>query len=71
MPRNENHAGFSGREISKLAIAWQAAAYGTKDAHIDATLLTKVLEEAKLSKRQKLSWLNATDADRLTRDAIK
>merc|ERR1711968_5416 len=27
--------GFSGREISKLAIAWQAAAYGTEDANLD------------------------------------
>ena len=34
--------GFSGREISKLAIAWQAAAYGRPDATIDKALLEEV-----------------------------
>lgn len=49
--------GFSGREISKLVIAWQAAAYGTVDARLDAFLCRQVLEEARTSKRRKLAWL--------------
>jgi len=36
--------GFSGREISKLAIAWQAAAYGTPDARFTPELMADVLE---------------------------
>lgn len=36
--------GFSGREIAKLAIAWQAAAYGTTDSSFTAELMTEVLE---------------------------
>ena len=54
-------AGFSGREISKLAIAWQAAAYGTANASIDKELFLKVLEENLESKRQKLAWSSAEE----------
>lgn len=58
--------GFSGREISKLAIAWQAAAYGTANATIDPPLLKLVLEESLMNKKQKLSWISTEDAKRLT-----
>ena len=61
--------GYSGREISKLAIAWQAAAYGTADAKIDKELMIQVLNESKNSKRQKLSWISPKDLERLTMDA--
>lgn len=61
--------GYSGREISKLAIAWQAAAYGTENATIDVTVLEKVLEESKDSKRQKMSWISPIDAKRLVTDS--
>ena len=61
---------FSGREISKLAIAWQAAAYGTNDAIMSHELLMQVLTESKGSKAQKLNWLKKEHADSLTRDAI-
>ena len=60
--------GYSGREISKLAIAWQAAAYGTANATIDKALLEQVLEESKSSKRQKSSWLSKEEAENLVRD---
>ena len=36
--------GFSGREIAKLAIAWQAAAYGTPNSSFTAELMTEVLD---------------------------
>lgn len=65
----EETAGFSGREISKLAIAWQAAAYGTESASIDAALLMQVLSESKSSKQQKLSWLSADEVENITRNA--
>lgn len=61
--------GYSGREISKLAIAWQAAAYGTSNATIDVDLLQQVLRESKHSKQQKLSWISPIDLQRLTTDA--
>lgn len=60
--------GYSGREISKLAIAWQAAAYGTETAVINAELLTQVLHESQHSKQQKVSWISPVDALRLTTD---
>eukprot|EP01041_Mallomonas_annulata_P000969 gene969-1878_t len=61
--------GYSGREISKLAIAWQAAAYGTDNATLDEELLNQVLQESKDSKVQKQSWLSKEDALRLINDA--
>lgn len=61
--------GYSGREISKLAIAWQAAAYGTANATIDTELLAQVLRESQNSKKQKLSWISPQDLQRLTTDS--
>jgi ATPase family AAA domain-containing protein 3A/B len=61
--------GFSGREISKLAIAWQSAAYGTVNATIDVEMMTEVLQDSLLSKKMKKSWLSVEDAQRLTSDA--
>ena len=61
--------GYSGREISKLAIAWQAAAYGTETAAIDEELLQQVLQEMHISKQQKLRWVSDEDAARLTTDS--
>jgi ATPase family AAA domain-containing protein 3A/B len=63
--------GYSGREISKLAIAWQAAAYGTENATIDVDLLNLVLEESKNSKAQKQTWLGKAEIENLVSDSIK
>lgn len=53
-------AGFSGREISKLAIAWQAAAYGTgEEAVLDKELYLRVLEQHLGAKRRKQGWQEA------------
>ncbi len=57
--------GFSGREISKLAIAWQAAAYGTPNTAIDAEMMSEVLRDTLKGKKQKTKWLTAEDAARL------
>lgn len=48
--------GFSGREISKLAIAWQAAAYGTSNVTLDRALLEEVLEVQLSQKTMKNEW---------------
>lgn len=60
--------GYSGREISKLAIAWQAAAYGTANASIDVDLLRSVLQESKNSKTQKQTWLGRAEIENLVTD---
>ncbi|TFJ85120.1 hypothetical protein NSK_003543 [Nannochloropsis salina CCMP1776] len=54
--------GFSGREISKLAIAWQAAAYGAREgaATLDKELYLRVLEQHLASKRKKKDWFEAS-----------
>jgi ATPase family AAA domain-containing protein 3A/B len=62
--------GYSGREISKLAIAWQAAAYGTVDATLSADLMMQVLGETKSSKKQKQSWLSKEELLNLTKDKM-
>jgi hypothetical protein len=55
--------GFSGREISKLAIAWQAAAYGASgEAVLDKELYLRVLEQHLESKRKKAGWQAAAMA---------
>ena len=48
--------GFSGREIAKLAIAWQAAAYGSPDATFTAELLESVLAAHADQKARKQLW---------------
>lgn len=49
--------GFSGRAISKLAIAWQAAAYGTQDAKLDRSAFFTTVANHKKSLFQKETWL--------------
>ena len=62
--------GFSGRAISKLAIAWQAAAYGTQDAKLDRNAFFTTVANHKKSLVQKETWLEQaqTRARMLTTD---
>jgi ATPase family AAA domain-containing protein 3A/B len=48
--------GFSGREIAKLAIAWQAAAFGSADATISVELMESVLASHLEQKERKHRW---------------
>jgi len=48
--------GFSGRAISKLAIAWQASAYGSKDAVLDKITFFDTLQRFKESLETKRQW---------------
>jgi ATPase family AAA domain-containing protein 3A/B len=63
--------GFSGRAISKLAIAWQAAAYGTEGAVLDKEAFFKTVEQHKRSMATKDHWLEDAEkrAELLTIDA--
>lgn len=62
--------GFSGRAISKLAIAWQAAAYGTEDARLDRETFLNTVSIHRKSMQQKESWLSHAErrAEDLTTD---
>jgi len=48
--------GFSGREISKLAIAWQAASYGSADARFTPEIMASVLEVHVAQRERKREW---------------
>ncbi|GLD98729.1 hypothetical protein PINS_up007447 [Pythium insidiosum] len=50
--------GFSGREISKLVIAFQAAAYGSATSVFNKQMLEDVLEHHLTAHRQKEAWKN-------------
>lgn len=65
----EKTEGFSGREISKLAIAWQAAAYGTENATLTAELLFQILDENMETKYKKQLWLSHDEIINMTVDS--
>lgn len=62
--------GFSGRAISKLAIAWQAAAYGTDGAILDQETFFRTVEHHKKGMMQKEDWIKHAyeRAEMLTKD---
>lgn len=62
--------GFSGRAISKLAIAWQAAAYGTDGAILDQETFFQTVEHHRKSMSQKDDWVTHAHerAEMLTTD---
>jgi len=62
--------GFSGRAISKLAIAWQAAAYGTDGAILDQDTFFQTVQNHKKSMTQKEDWIKHAEerAHMLTED---
>eukprot|EP00604_Paraphysomonas_vestita_P004175 CAMPEP_0174821998 /NCGR_PEP_ID=MMETSP1107-20130205/12261_1 /TAXON_ID=36770 /ORGANISM="Paraphysomonas vestita, Strain GFlagA" /LENGTH=571 /DNA_ID=CAMNT_0016039805 /DNA_START=33 /DNA_END=1745 /DNA_ORIENTATION=- len=61
----EKTEGFSGREISKLAIAWQAAALGTVNATLTQELLYEVLDNSIETKEKKKLWLSTDEVNNL------
>ncbi|XP_065889955.1 ATPase family AAA domain-containing protein 3-like [Dysidea avara] len=48
--------GFSGREIAKLAISWQARAYGSLDGKLTEQMVNTCLEEMLQQHQQKQQW---------------
>lgn len=51
-------AGMSGREISKLGVAWQAAAYSSEDGVLTEAMIDARVEDAIRQHRQKMNWLH-------------
>lgn len=50
--------GMSGREISKLGVAWQAAAYSSEDGVLSEAMIDARVEAAVRQHRQKMDWLH-------------
>ncbi|XP_077302521.1 ATPase family AAA domain containing bor [Arctopsyche grandis] len=51
-------AGMSGRAISKLGVAWQAAAYSSIDGILTEEMVLDICEEALEDHRLKMEWLS-------------
>lgn len=49
--------GMSGREIAKLGVAWQAAAYASADGVLTEKMVLDRVRDAVLQHRQKVSSL--------------
>ncbi|XP_062316066.1 ATPase family AAA domain-containing protein 3-like isoform X43 [Osmerus eperlanus] len=50
--------GMSGREISKLGVAWQAAAYSSEDGVLTEAMIDSRVEDAIKQHAQKMDWLH-------------
>lgn len=50
--------GFSGREITKMVIAWHDAAFTLPDAVLSPEIMMKVLSKFKLQHKLKDTWTN-------------
>uniref|UniRef100_A0A914XRN9 AAA+ ATPase domain-containing protein n=1 Tax=Plectus sambesii TaxID=2011161 RepID=A0A914XRN9_9BILA len=51
--------GLSGRELSKLVISWQAAAYASEDGVLRASMIDERVADVIKQHDQKMSWLEA------------
>ncbi|XP_029434402.1 ATPase family AAA domain-containing protein 3 [Rhinatrema bivittatum] len=51
--------GMSGREISKLGVAWQAAAYASEDGILTEAMIDARVADAVRQHQQKMEWLKA------------
>lgn len=51
-----NTDGFSGREIAKLAISWQARAYGSEDGKLTEPMIDSCVDEMIAQHKQKDIW---------------
>ncbi|XP_036388266.1 ATPase family AAA domain containing 3 [Megalops cyprinoides] len=54
--------GMSGREISKLGVAWQAAAYSSEDGVLTEAMIDARVEDAIRQHLQKMDWLHREEA---------
>ncbi|XP_069466230.1 ATPase family AAA domain-containing protein 3-A [Ambystoma mexicanum] len=55
--------GMSGREISKLGVAWQAAAYASEDGVLTEAMIDARVADAVRQHQQKMVWLKAEGKD--------
>ncbi|XP_076023127.1 uncharacterized protein LOC143013397 [Genypterus blacodes] len=49
--------GMSGREISKLGVAWQSAAYASEDGVLTEAMIDARVDDAIIQHAQKMDWL--------------
>uniref|UniRef100_A0A452Q962 ATPase family AAA domain containing 3A n=1 Tax=Ursus americanus TaxID=9643 RepID=A0A452Q962_URSAM len=54
--------GMSGREISQLAVAWQAMAYASEDGVLTEAMMDARVQDAIQQHQQKMQWLKAEGA---------
>ncbi|XP_045510106.1 ATPase family AAA domain-containing protein 3A homolog [Colias croceus] len=57
-------AGMSGRALSKLGVAWQAAAYASDDGRLTERMCVAICDDAVADHRQKMEWLSAEEKSR-------
>ncbi|CAK1554939.1 unnamed protein product [Leptosia nina] len=57
-------AGMSGRALSKLGVAWQAAAYASDDGRLTEQMCIEICDDAVNDHRQKMEWLSAEEKSR-------
>lgn len=60
----ERTAGMSGRALSKLGVAWQAAAYASDDGRLTEQMCIEICDDAVHDHRQKMEWLSAEEKTR-------
>ncbi|KAG9260715.1 ATPase family AAA domain-containing protein 3A [Astyanax mexicanus] len=53
--------GMSGREISKLGVAWQAAAYSSEDGVLTEAMIDARVDDAVRQHAQKMNWLQDSE----------
>uniref|UniRef100_A0A8C2Z8Q5 ATPase family AAA domain containing 3A n=1 Tax=Cyclopterus lumpus TaxID=8103 RepID=A0A8C2Z8Q5_CYCLU len=53
--------GMSGREISKLGVAWQAAAYSSEDGVLTEAMIDARVDDAFKQHLQKMDWLHGDE----------
>ena len=56
---SEATEGFSGREITKMVIAWHDAAFAMPDAVLTPDLMKSILEKFKIQHKLKDTWTKA------------
>uniref|UniRef100_A0A8C7XH41 ATPase family AAA domain containing 3A n=1 Tax=Oryzias sinensis TaxID=183150 RepID=A0A8C7XH41_9TELE len=56
--------GMSGREISKLGVAWQAAAYSSEDGVLTEAMIDARVDDAIKQHHQKMDWLHGEEEAR-------
>ncbi|XP_022832468.1 ATPase family AAA domain-containing protein 3A homolog [Spodoptera litura] len=57
-------AGMSGRALSKLGVAWQAAAYASDDGRLTEQMCIDICDDAVQDHRQKMEWLSSEEKSR-------
>ncbi|XP_048488468.1 ATPase family AAA domain-containing protein 3A homolog [Plutella xylostella] len=57
-------AGMSGRALSKLGVAWQAAAYASDDGRLTEQMCIEICDDAVLDHQQKMEWLSNEEKSR-------